>query len=232
MTKKRFATMATCIALVGAVAVGGTLALLHSESNAVKNTFAVGEGYTGQVVTLDEAAVTQLTNGSYVEDSDAIPARVTTNDYNKLVNGTSIHKDPTVTVEANTVDSWVVAYIDNVDEIFSTSKFQADNNSWYKVTKSDNNWTVANAAVADTQITSGYYIYKDVVTKSESDTVLPDLFETLNVSFAEAPDTVTGLNVKAGVVQYTAGEDDATRLDQAGINSIMSTVETALTNMQ
>ena len=230
MTKKRIATMATCLALVGAVAVGGTLALLSAQSNAVKNTFAVGEGYTGQVITLDEAAVTQQTTGNYVENLAA--DRVERNDYNKLVNGTTLHKDPTVTVKANTVDSWVVAYIDNVDSIFNTSKFQAGNNTWYKVTKGeDGNWNVADAAVAGTQITSGYYIYKDVVVKSESDTVLPDLFETLNVSFAEAPEAVTGLNVKAGVVQYTAGTTDATLLDQTGINAVMSTVENALTQM-
>ena len=230
MTKKRIVTMATCIALVGAVAVGGTLALLSQTSNKVTNTFAVGECYPTdkQAVTLDEATVTQLTNGDYIDAS----SRTTSNAYDKLVNGTSIHKDPTVTVKANTVDSWVVAYIDNVDEIFSTSKFQDDNNSWYKVTKSGSNWDVADAAVAGTQITSGYYIYKDVVTKNVSeDTVLPDLFETLKVSFTETPDSVDALNVKAGVVQYVSGVKDATALDQAGINAVMGTVETALASM-
>lgn len=228
MTKKRIATLATCIALVGAVAVGGTLALLSAQSNPVKNTFAVGEGYTGQVVTLDEAQVSQLTNGNYIEAS----GRTVSNNYNKLVNGTTVHKDPTVTVKANTVDSWVVAYIDNVDDIFSTSKFQDDNTTWYQVTKGkDNNWKVADKAVAGTPITKGYYIYKDVVKKNAKEQKLPDLFETLKVSFTVAPEAVTGLNVKAGVVQYTAGTTDATQLDQAGINAVMSTVETALTQM-
>lgn len=229
MTKKRIVTMATCIALVGAVAVGGTLALLSQTSNKVTNTFAVGEGYPTdkQAVTLDEANVTQLTNGNYIEGI----GRTESNNYDKLVNNTTLHKDPTVTVKANTVDSWVVAYIDNVDEIFSTSKFQDGNDTWYKVTKSGSNWDVAEAAVAGTQITEGYYIYKDVVVKSESDKALPDLFETLNVSFAEAPEAVSDMNVKAGVVQYTAGTTDATQLDQPGINAVMSTVETALTQM-
>lgn len=230
MTKKRIVTMATCIALVGAVAVGGTLALLSQTSNKVTNTFAVGEGYPTdkQAVTLDEATVTQLTNGDYIDAS----SRTTSNAYDKLVNGTSIHKDPTVTVKANTVDSWVVAYIDNVDEIFSTSTFQTGNTTWYQVTKGkDNNWKVADKAVAGTPITKGYYIYKDVVKKNAKERKLPDLFETLKVSFTVAPEAVTGLNVKAGVVQYTAGTTDATQLDQPGINAVMSTVETALTQM-
>lgn len=228
MTKKRIATMATCIALVGAVAVGGTLALLSQTSNKVTNTFAVGEGYgDNQVVTLDEAIVTQLTNGNYIEGI----GRTESNNYDKLVNNTTLHKYPTVTVKANTVDSWVVAYIDNVDEIFSTSKFQDGNDTWYKVTKSGSNWDVAEAAVAGTPITKGYYIYKDVVKKNAKEQKLPDLFETLKVSFTVAPEAVTGLNVKAGVVQYTAGTTDATQLDQPGINAVMSTVETALTQM-
>mgnify|MGYP000687842678 CR=1 FL=1 len=48
MTKKRIATMATCIALVGAVAVGGTLALLASESKQLVNTFSVSNGYDNE----------------------------------------------------------------------------------------------------------------------------------------------------------------------------------------
>lgn len=62
MTKKRIATMATCIALVGAVAVGGTLALLTRESNTVTNTFTVGTGYKEGDLSLREHDVNQVLN--------------------------------------------------------------------------------------------------------------------------------------------------------------------------
>lgn len=59
MKRKNMATMVTCIALVGAVAVGGTLALLSQGSNTVTNTFTVGKGYNQDTpdLSLDEAPV-------------------------------------------------------------------------------------------------------------------------------------------------------------------------------
>lgn len=44
MNMKKIATMATCMALVGAVAVGGTLALMAKEDS-ITNTFMVGAGF-------------------------------------------------------------------------------------------------------------------------------------------------------------------------------------------
>lgn len=46
MNMKKIATMATCMALVGAVAVGGTLALMAKEDS-ITNTFMVGAGFPG-----------------------------------------------------------------------------------------------------------------------------------------------------------------------------------------
>lgn len=48
MNMKKIATMATCMALVGAVAVGGTLALMAKEDS-ITNTFMVGAGFPGGV---------------------------------------------------------------------------------------------------------------------------------------------------------------------------------------
>ena len=66
MTKKRIATMATCIALVGAVAVGGTLALLTSESKQLTNTFTVGSDYNsdGSDFLLKENGVDHVLDGT------------------------------------------------------------------------------------------------------------------------------------------------------------------------
>ena len=45
MKRKNIVAMVTSLALVGVVAVGGTLALLTAQTNNVVNTFAVGKGY-------------------------------------------------------------------------------------------------------------------------------------------------------------------------------------------
>nr|WP_276872102.1 hypothetical protein [Fournierella massiliensis] len=237
MKRKNMATMVTCIALVGVVAVGGTLALLSKPSNTVRNTFTVGEGYTENDIILSEADVKQVINGDYVVNPS--PAReeepvytlngqdrYETNDYINLVTGTTIYKDPMVTVAANTPDSWVVAYIGTVDSAFSTSTFEPTNTSWYKVTKEDGHWKIDSASVGAAgqegkplTIQNGYYIYKNVVTKAGEDTNLPKLFENLDVQIAEdsiptgADQDLTPLTVKAGLVQYTTGVTDATQLD-------------------
>lgn len=177
MTKKRFATMATCIALVGAVAVGGTLALLTAPSNDVTNTFAVGEGYPTppegeSVLTLDEAPVTQLANGDYIatsgdRDKDGIS-------YAELVDGTTLAKDPTFHLMAGSPKSWIVAEIGTVDGAFAGSKFTA--NGWYKVTLGENGKYTAAAVNEGDQITAGLYIYGKTINGGVNTSAL---FETL-----------------------------------------------------
>ena len=70
-----------CLALFGGVAVGGTVAYL-SDSDAAQNTFTMGE----VTLTLNE------TQAEY-----------------KMIPGVPIHKDPSVTVGAESSDCWVFA---------------------------------------------------------------------------------------------------------------------------
>lgn len=239
MKRKNMISMVTSLALVGVVAVGGTLALLSEKANDVTNTFTVGQGYDPADIKLSEADVEQQTDGSYTALGTTTRGktsevgyvltigaqdRYSSNKYENLVNGTTIDKDPIVTIDANTVDSWVVAYIDEVDAAFTGSNFQADNNLWYKVTNTGDNWDVAESSVANTGITKGYYIYKTVVEKSEAVWNSPALFTELNVTIAEDDTDVTTMNVKAGLVQFVGTEKDATKLDQTEINTVMNAV--------
>lgn len=176
MTKKRFATMATCIALVGAVAVGGTLALLTAPSNAVTNTFAVGEGYPDpgpgeRVLTLDENIPTQNAAGNYVSGTSRTESGV---DYADLVDGTTLAKDPTFHLLAGSPKSWIVAEIGTVDAAFNGSKFTA--NGWYKVTKGGDGKYTAAAVNEGDRITAGLYIYGKTINGGVNTSAL---FETL-----------------------------------------------------
>lgn len=255
MKRKNMATMVTCIALVGAVAVGGTLALLSQQSNEVRNTFTVGEGYTANDIILSEADVKQNFDGSYVENplptrkDDPVYTlngknRYKTNNYSDLVTGTTIFKDPMVTVAANTPDSWVVAHIGTVDSAFAESTFEAANADWYKVTKGvDNKWTVATSPVGTAAegkpekiATDTYYIYKQVVTEDDTAQDLTKLFTTLKVNTTASADDVTNLTsmeVKAGLVQYVEGNNTVGTLTNEELNVIMNAVESKLAvNMQ
>jgi len=92
--KKHLSTI-LLIALVAAISIGATLAYLTDEDKAV-NTFTVGK--VG--IELDEAKVDEY--GFEIEGAD----RVKTNEY-KLIPGHSYVKDPMVTVDAGSEESYV-----------------------------------------------------------------------------------------------------------------------------
>lgn len=211
MTKKRFATMATCIALVGAVAVGGTLALLTAPSNTVTNTFTVGEGYPTppegeSVLTLDEAPVTQLANGDYIatsgaRDKDGIS-------YAELVDGTTLAKDPTFHLMAGSPKSWIVAEIGTVDEAFTDSKFTA--NDWYKVTLGENGKYTAAAVSKGDQITAGLYIYGKTINGGVNTSALFEALEydeqTTSTESGETVRTPEAMVIKGCAVQAVGAD--------------------------
>lgn len=214
MTKKRFATMATCIALVGAVAVGGTLALLTAPSNTVTNTFTVGEGYPTppegeSVLTLDEAPVTQLANGDYIatsgaRDKDGIS-------YAELVDDTTLAKDPTFHLMADSPKSWIVAEIGTVDAAFNGSKF-TDANGWYKVTGEGTELSPykATAVTADTPITEGLYIYGETIEGNENTSALFKTLkydeQTTSTESGETVRTPANLVIKGCAVQAVGAD--------------------------
>lgn len=94
-TKTKALLMSLCAVLLVAASVLGTMAYLTSNDK-VKNTFTVGN----VSINLDEAKVDE--NGKAVEGAD----RVKANEY-KLLPGHTYVKDPTVTVKAGSVESYV-----------------------------------------------------------------------------------------------------------------------------
>lgn len=220
MTKKRFATMATCIALVGAVAVGGTLALLTAPSNAVTNTFAVGEGYPEpgpdeRVLTLDENIPTQDAAGNYVSGTSRTESGF---EYADLVDGTTLAKDPTFHLLAESPESWIVAEIGTVDAAFNGSKFTA--NGWYKVTGEGTEISPykATAVTAETPITEGLYIYGKTINGNSS---TPALFNTLSYSGDTKP---ADLVIKGCAVQ-AVGDNQTV---DAAVDTVVKAAVTAM----
>lgn len=200
MKRKNMAAMVTSIALVGAVAVGGTLALLSWESNPVTNTFTVGEGYKTYDVILNEAKITKDTSaanfGGYVETGDE-DDRVDANTYADLVQGTTLAKDPRFKIagDCSVKYSWIVAKIDGFNENSNASQLSfnsidpttgTENDVWYHVTREGSsetgytyNYTEVTADNFKNQLLNhGIYLYGRPLQKGET---TEDLFQSLKV---------------------------------------------------
>lgn len=228
MKRKNMATMVTCIALVGAVAVGGTLALLSQGSNTVTNTFAVGEGYNQKTpdLSLDEAPVKMITTaseatngvnlGDYVETS---ATRQDENSYNNLIAGAKMAKDPQfhISKDCKVAESWIVAEVNgfNTDPNKTTLKFtdvtdETDANEqnklvdgvWYKVTKQDGVYKYE--AVTTTNMGNGVYIYNKSLSAGES---TKDLFQQLQVDTFKEGANPSPIKVSGVAVEGIAGVD-------------------------
>ena len=195
-TKSKALLLALCAVLLVAASVLGTLAYL-TDQDSVKNTFTVGS--VG--LKLDEADVKP--DGSYESDHDT---RVQENEYH-LLPGHTYYKDPTVTVEAKSEAAYVrmmvkVEGIDQLKAAMPADKFPTfyngelfllqnlclnekdeltwDNNVWQYVTFHSTG-TYANCYefryVGNDNVTPG----NGIVVKSETATVLPDLFTHITV---------------------------------------------------
>ena len=222
MTKKRFATMATCIALVGAVAVGGTLALLTQQSNDVTNIFTVGDGYVADDIKLDEDTVTQEVSGTnlggYKGNNVAVAQRVKTNTYANLVANTTLDKDPTFRIVegATSPKSWFVAKVEGVTDNagkLSVSAVEAGN-GWYEVSLEDGVYTYT-PVTAGTQIKDDtYYIYDTAISAGEE---TDPLFTQLHVDAVTA-----GVDPANIVISGTAVEAVGNATFEASRDAVMA----------
>lgn len=218
MTKKRFVTMATCIALVGAVAVGGTLALLSAQSNTVTNTFTIGKGYPSNALTLDEADVDQVTSGidNFGGYNANASSRVVSNAYEDLVADTTLDKDPTFHLAAESPDSWIIAKVTGVDAL-KTKGITINGNlpadyGWYKLNTETGE---ATKITSYAELVDGYYVTTTTIAAGAS---TDDLFEQLkvgsNVTRGELDNiVVSGVAVEA--VTGTWAQDGAAVVAQA-----------------
>ena len=203
MTKKRFATMATCIALVGAVAVGGTLALLTSQSDKVTNTFTVGQGYQAGDFYIDENQVKRDTGasnfGGYIEDGTT---RVKEIKYEDLVAGTTLAKDPTLHVKQGSTESWVVAKISGLTANEGKLALEGTISGWYEVKDGELVEVTKAADLKDDTL----YIYDTTLGGVDGATDSTPLFETVRVnSNVAAGATFTNIEVTGVAVEAVEG---------------------------
>ncbi len=169
MKKSKVLITVFCAVLLVTVSVLGTLAYLTSQDTVV-NTFTVGKVN----IELDEAKV--KTDGT-LDGTD----RVKQNTYH-LLPGQTYVKDPTITVKAKSEASYVrmlltINCADAFDAIYAPNKadlttifngYDAENWLYEAVTRENNTLTYE-------------FRYKEIVEKSESDTVLDALFDSITI---------------------------------------------------
>ncbi len=167
--KKKIILILSAVLLV-ALSVAGTVAFLTDQKE-VKNTFTVGN----VIIKLDEAAVD--TDGVVIPNQD----RVTENNYH-LLPGKTYTKDPQVTIEKNSEDSYIrmLVTITNYSELKNVlgENFKIeecinnwDQEKWIITNKKENN---------DDSITYEFRYYK-VVNGKDSEVKLEPLFTSFTV---------------------------------------------------
>lgn len=188
---KKVVVLALCMAAIAAASVFGTMAYL-TDNEAVTNTFTVGNVN----IKLDEADV--KTDGT--PDTDD---RVQANEYH-LLPGRTYTKDPTVTVEAGSEDSYVrmIVTVEEIDKLMdalpqmdaegniieANKKYystDAEGNIVFLLQMLCNGWDAETWKFVDynSDGNNGKYEfrYKEVVVKNNNNTVLDALFDSITV---------------------------------------------------
>lgn len=142
MKKRKIMMSVMSAALVGVVAIGGTLAYLSDKSDVVTNTFNVGSGYitdkdhTG--LWLDETAKTGEDNPTTVSTKNRTEEGV---HYTDLLPADVIAKDPTFHLTEGSVESYVFAEVVGLDELKASNFIiKADNVFDDKISELNKNW--------------------------------------------------------------------------------------------
>lgn len=258
MNMKKIATMATCMALVGAVAVGGTLALLTKEDS-ITNTFVVGNGFpvdpidpsdndlpffyvNETVVKMDEST------GNWVDDENATPDRSIENQtYGpradkpetenwKVTAGVELLKDPQFYVNHDKVE-------EEVPEVFVVAKIGAiptgfevytgtNGANWYQVTIDDNGktWTKAEVQLEpNTKLDADtYYIYSEPL---DANSLSEDDWKTTKLfELVKTNDQVSNDNENKIEVSGVAVETPVkgATLDENNLNTVVSAAYKAM----
>lgn len=214
MNKKALKTTVASLALVGVIGVGATLAYLSSQSNELTNTFTAGEGYPeipeyNQALILHESFVPKKhepidctkANSCYLVDG-IIKRNIVGNVYEDVQAGSVVTKDPEVTLNANSVNSYLYIKVQGLDALKENNvTTQINNAAWVKV--------------SDQEGLDGLYRYvgdnatNGIVETSTYTTTTEPLFNTL--IFAGDKDyskvTLSKVNLAAAAVQATYTQD-------------------------
>lgn len=146
-SKKKLITLITSIALIAAIGVGATLALLSQTTGTVTNTFTVGKYETNALNIFEHKATQDKDTGSYVKGTDEVKE----NTYTGVLPGTTLSKDPFMTLAQNSPSSFLVIKATGLNNLPAGITADLNTNADY--------WKDITATVADSNANNSYYIY-------------------------------------------------------------------------
>lgn len=186
--KKKTIALALVLVMVFGATLGGTFAYLTSTDEVV-NTFTVGNVQ----ITMDEAKVNLYgkpvnadgqTKEEYLDiegntETGWVPARTDGNQY-KLIPGHTYTKDPTIYMDEESEDAWlVVQIVNNLSEITTITGL--------------NGWTAIDAV-------NGIYGYNTPVSAEQS----VEIFGSFSVSGTYDPDATGTTDYEGKTIEVTA----------------------------
>lgn len=199
MKNKKLLKMGATLALVGAIGVGGTLAYLSSSTNNLVNKFT----FTDQGINMDihEQLVSKLSDGSEVDNNRFFASTDTTGlgqDYGKVLPNQTIKKDPTVRIEAGSINCYVIVAVTNANGDNLTYDYNSDN--WELLNLDDYTGMAANTL---------YYLYQyeengeieNVVKTSPNNQDLEEVFSVVHVGNINESVDFENIVIKAAASQ-------------------------------
>ena len=250
MKKQKVATAVTCCALVGAIAIGGTLALLSTGPKTLTNTFTAGANYEDGDFLLKEHGVdpviTETTGypyGSYQKNGTVIDGDSTGekgNTYGEIVPGTVLDKDPWFELAhggKKTPDSWIVARLSKTElydlqqkgiTIEDVAGADISEAQWQIVTRDeDGDWTVGDGGITKETFTVEeyerdyiYFIFDRKLVDNGEGDKTTELFTKL--AAGENAVEVNDLHLTVqGVAVQALSDEDALLSNPGTINAIM-----------
>lgn len=227
MTKKKIMMAAMSAGLVAVVGIGGTLAYLSAQSDAVTNVFTVGTGYedfegkTG--IYLDEAKVNAATG----EVSDTERVSNTKQTYPELLPGDTKVKDPTVWFVDGSVKSYVFVKVEGTETAAQNHLVikDAEGNSAWNTTDWEKVYELNGTTPATSETGDGYYIYKGelatnyIVDREDEELGLKelgDIFDSItfenvgNDEFDDVAPSFNGTAITVSACAVQAADDGST----------------------
>lgn len=216
MNKKNIVTAAVSLALVGVMAIGGTLAYLTDDSDTMTNTFVMD----GLTITLKEDAT--IPEGEvYLQkdkaDKDAVYSEREIEgteagvDYDKVLPGATINKNPYLEIGADNARAYVYAYVTGMDT--TAPDGQATSPKMWIEAWADG-WTVV-----DTEGQLSGTLLRRVVARDASSETSPlrlDVFDTVKVN-ANLTESQEIKDVTIQAFAHQADNVDVTVADAAAI---------------
>ena len=133
MKRRKVAKLMAVVALVGAVGVGGSLALLTATTGPVTNTFTAGKNLTPSDLKLDEY---QLSDNNRTANKEV--TRVKSLEFKNLMQRDVMDKDPTVQIKGTAAQCYMFVKVKGLQDLKDKGINVNWNNVWVKADENTN----------------------------------------------------------------------------------------------